>query len=293
MRQSRTHLDHGTNTTSVKWCVCVLTEWKCTTSVPGQSPTPETDQPHCRQCRQWWMWRPAFGSGLDSECTPDTWGEVRVCEGMRNSFIFSAVWVVWSDLLSNQGCFVQARAERSFSASEAISAFVNSDHAKSHSAAPPAAIALQYTVVRRLGWILKRNDKDHRIRGQKTTFYRDKWHVGLTRILTGWSLCPSTAWTKSWPEFGIPHCQSCMPFSSHSPDCTWRTDTMESIIIFSGFFSRCFRNHICRQLVIERVQRFSGYVWGTWTKCLLRFARNKILDNFSVAKWESYFVISL
>lgn len=38
-----------------------------------QSPKPETDQLYCWQCRQWWKWHPAFGSCLDSECTPDTW----------------------------------------------------------------------------------------------------------------------------------------------------------------------------------------------------------------------------
>ena len=36
--------------------------------------------------------------------------------------------------------------------------FLNSDQANSHSAAPPAAMLLQYTVERRLGWILKNSD---------------------------------------------------------------------------------------------------------------------------------------
>lgn len=60
-----------------------------------------------------------------------------------------------ADLLSSQGRLVQARAERSFSASVAMVAFWNFDQANSHSLAPPAAMALQYTVERRLGLILK------------------------------------------------------------------------------------------------------------------------------------------
>ena len=37
-------------------------------------------------------------------------------------------------------------------------AFLNFDQANSHSAASPAAMALQYTVERRLAWILKNSD---------------------------------------------------------------------------------------------------------------------------------------
>jgi len=49
---------------------------------------------------------------------------------------------------------VQASAARIFSASVAMVAFLNCDQANSHSSAPPAAMALQYTVVRRLGSML-------------------------------------------------------------------------------------------------------------------------------------------
>lgn len=53
---------------------------------------------------------------------------------------------------------MQARAERSFSASVATVVELNCDQAKSHSSVPPAAMALQYTVERRLGWILNNED---------------------------------------------------------------------------------------------------------------------------------------
>lgn len=57
-------------------------------------------------------------------------------------------------LLSSHGCLVQARACMSFSASEAMLAFLYKDQAKSHSASPPSLIALQYTTDFRLGFIL-------------------------------------------------------------------------------------------------------------------------------------------
>lgn len=65
------------------------------------------------------------------------------------------------DLSRSHGCLVQARAARSFSASVAMEAFRNLDQAKFHSTAPPAAMALQYTVERRLAWILKRDHNDN------------------------------------------------------------------------------------------------------------------------------------
>lgn len=49
---------------------------------------------------------------------------------------------------------VQDRAYKSFSASEAMVAFLYIPQAKSHSTTPPSAIALQYTVVLKLGLIL-------------------------------------------------------------------------------------------------------------------------------------------
>ena len=61
-----------------------------------------------------------------------------------------------TDLLSSQGCLVHDRAYMSLSASEAMVAFSYMDQAKSHSSTPPAAIALQYTVVFKLGLILER-----------------------------------------------------------------------------------------------------------------------------------------
>lgn len=48
-----------------------------------------------------------------------------------------------SHLLSSHGCLLQARAERSFSASDATVLSRNFRHAKSHSSLPPAAMALQ------------------------------------------------------------------------------------------------------------------------------------------------------
>lgn len=47
------------------------------------------------------------------------------------------------DLFSSQGLLVQDMAYSSLSASEAKEAFLNMDQAKSHSSAPPAAMALQ------------------------------------------------------------------------------------------------------------------------------------------------------
>lgn len=51
---------------------------------------------------------------------------------------------------------MQDRAWLSFSASEAMVAFLYMDQAKSHSSTPPAAIALQYTVLFKLALILER-----------------------------------------------------------------------------------------------------------------------------------------
>ncbi len=59
-----------------------------------------------------------------------------------------------SYLFSNQGTLVQARADLSLTASAATVAFWNICQPKSHSSAPPAAMAAQYTVDLRLGWIL-------------------------------------------------------------------------------------------------------------------------------------------
>lgn len=53
---------------------------------------------------------------------------------------------------------VQARACIMVLASEAMVAFLYMLHRKSHSASPPAAIALQYTVDFRFGLILKGKD---------------------------------------------------------------------------------------------------------------------------------------
>lgn len=64
-----------------------------------------------------------------------------------------------TDLISSQGCLVQDRPYISLSASEAMVAFLYMDQAKSHSFTPPAAIALQYTVDFRLGWMLE--DRKH------------------------------------------------------------------------------------------------------------------------------------
>lgn len=64
--------------------------------------------------------------------------------------------VTATDLVSSQGCLLQDRAYMSFSASEAMVAFLYMDQAKSHSSTPPAAIALQYTVDFKLGLILER-----------------------------------------------------------------------------------------------------------------------------------------
>lgn len=63
--------------------------------------------------------------------------------------------VTATDLFSSQGCLVQDRACMSFSASEAMVAFLYMDQAKSHSSTPPAAIALQYTVLFKLALILE------------------------------------------------------------------------------------------------------------------------------------------
>lgn len=59
-------------------------------------------------------------------------------------------------LFSSSVLFVQANANMSLLASFATEAILNCDHPNSHSASSPAAMALQYTTERRLGWILKR-----------------------------------------------------------------------------------------------------------------------------------------
>lgn len=72
-----------------KYCL-VLTLWKYMTIEPWQSPTPETDQSRCWQCRLWWKWHPAFGSCLDPKCTPGTWKSAEymcVCLLLSNSVI--------------------------------------------------------------------------------------------------------------------------------------------------------------------------------------------------------------
>lgn len=58
-----------------------------------------------------------------------------------------------------QTWLLQARAPRSLSASFTSSAFRNCSHTKFHSSSPPWAMALQYTVDRRLGWILARGER--------------------------------------------------------------------------------------------------------------------------------------
>lgn len=65
-----------------------------------------------------------------------------------------------SNLSKSLVSFAQARADMSLSASIPM-AFLNISQPKSHSSAPPEAIALQYTVDLKLGWIL---EKEIRIR---------------------------------------------------------------------------------------------------------------------------------
>lgn len=64
-------------------------------------------------------------------------------------------------LFSSSVLFVQANANMSLLASFATEAILNCDHPNSHSALSPAAMALQYTTERRLGWILKRLQLTH------------------------------------------------------------------------------------------------------------------------------------
>lgn len=64
-------------------------------------------------------------------------------------------------LFSSSVLFVQANANMSLLASFATEAILNCDHPNSHSASSPAAMALQYTTERRLGWILKRLQLTH------------------------------------------------------------------------------------------------------------------------------------
>lgn len=63
-------------------------------------------------------------------------------------------------LLSTHVCLVQDKADLSLSASAAIVAFLNIFQQKSHSSSPPAAMALQYTVDLRFGWILNNTALD-------------------------------------------------------------------------------------------------------------------------------------
>lgn len=69
----------------------------------------------------------------------------------------TTIWRCVGDphLFSSQGSLAQDRAYMSFSASEAMVAFLYISHAKSHSFTPPAAIALQYTVDLKLALMLE------------------------------------------------------------------------------------------------------------------------------------------
>lgn len=59
-----------------------------------------------------------------------------------------------SYLLSSHGCLAHDKADLSLTASAATVAFLYIVQQKSHSSTPPAAMALQYTVDLRFGWIL-------------------------------------------------------------------------------------------------------------------------------------------
>lgn len=91
---------------------------------------------------------------------PHSAGEF-VYSSCASNMLQSAKWpqgelsVTATDLFSSQGSLVQDRADISLSASEAMVAFLYMDQAKSHSSTPPAAIALQYTVLFKFGLILE------------------------------------------------------------------------------------------------------------------------------------------
>lgn len=141
--------------------------------------------------------------------------KIRVLRAKNDSLSQIRTWCgfVFANLLSSQGSLVQAKAERSLSASIAL-AFLNCSQAKSHSLAPPAAIALQYTVERRLGFILWD-------RATYSGHCRTKiWNIArrLTCCCLGY---PSIVGTSFWPDL----CILCSLFYMlgwwHSLDCTW------------------------------------------------------------------------
>lgn len=101
-------------------------------------------------------------------------------------------------------------------------AFLNMDQAKSHSSTPPAAIALQYTVVFKLGLILERL--------WKVTKCLRQWQQWQGKDSSGKHISErtccvlgrsSTLWTSLWSApYSLP-LQCCRLRRLHSPGCTW------------------------------------------------------------------------
>jgi len=61
----------------------------------------------------------------------------------------------YAHLFNSHGSLVHARPDNRSSSSAAIVLFLNISHPKFHSSTPPAAMALQYTVLLRFGGILE------------------------------------------------------------------------------------------------------------------------------------------
>lgn len=80
-------------------------------------------------------------------------------------------------LLSSHGCLVQDKADLSLTASAATVAFLNIFQQKSHSSTPPAAMALQYTVDLRFGWILTNRALDICVHVREFIIMRLFWFI--------------------------------------------------------------------------------------------------------------------
>lgn len=177
-------------------------------------------------------------------------------------------YVSATDLLSSQGCLVHDRAYMSLSASEAMVAFLNMDQAKSHSSTPPAAIALQYTVVFKLGLILERL--------WKVTKCLRQWQQWQGKDSSGKHISErtccvlgrsSTLWTSLWSApYSLP-LQCCRLRRLHSPGCTW-TGTWHDMIWYKAQQSEWFKkrsdseSHIWWSQVCKPMRREIGpCVW--------------------------------
>lgn len=211
-----------------------LTAWTCIPTVLWQSPRPDS-VPLCCWRQTWWLkWRPAYGSLLGLRCTRDTW-TIRKYRGYKQMFCVQLLHCQMNDptdLSSSHVLLVHASADMSLRASLATEALMNWDQANSHSASPPAAMALQYTAERRLGWILaaRRSITVKYESPLKTAAWSDNIKRKLTSCFEG---RPSIVGTMWWSRFGTVLLPYCMPCQWHSPGYTCRGDKHQYMLVCS------------------------------------------------------------